>query len=107
MQEQTGTSIAIGAVSAFAFAIWGAVIAVMIWSAITVYAIVKWIGSPEDHASATTLLVTLVGTVTFFPLLLAIGIFLISKPMRYARRRAKKDKDSEQLELPMPPPART
>ncbi len=104
MQEHTGTSIAIGAVSTFAFAIWGAVIAVMLWSGITVYAIVKWIGSPQDHASATTLLVMLVGTVTFFPLLLAIGIFFISKPMRYARRRAKKD--AEQLALPMPEPDR-
>jgi heme/copper-type cytochrome/quinol oxidase subunit 2 len=105
MQEHTGTSIAIGAISTFAFTIWGAVIAVMVWSGITVYSIVKWIGSPQDHASATTLLVMLVGTVTLFPLLLAIGIFLISKPMRYARTRAKKD--AEQLELPMSEAGRT
>jgi heme/copper-type cytochrome/quinol oxidase subunit 2 len=100
MQEHTGTSIAIGAISTFAFAIWGAVVAVMIWSGITVYAIVKWIGSPQDHASATTLLVMLVGTVTVFPVLLAVGFFLISKPMRYGRKRAKED--AKQLELPMP-----
>jgi len=100
MQEHTGTSIAIGGVSTFAFAIWGAVVAVMIWSGITVYAIVKWIGSPQDHASATTLLVMLVGTVTVFPMLLAVGIFLISKPMRYGRKRAKKE--AAQPELPMP-----
>jgi hypothetical protein len=99
MREHTGTSIAIAAVSTFAFTIWAAVIAVMLWSGITVYAIVKWIGSPQDHASATTLLVLLIGTVALFPLLLAIAIYLISKPMRYARRRARKE--SEQLSLPI------
>ena len=41
MREHTGTSIAIGAVSTFAFTIWAGVIAVMLWSGITVYAIVK------------------------------------------------------------------
>ena len=99
MREHTGTSIAIAAVSTFAFTIWAAVIAVMLWSGITVYAIVKWIGSPQDHASATTLLVLLVGTVALFPLLLAIAIYLISKPMRYARKRARKE--SEQLSAPI------
>jgi hypothetical protein len=99
MREHTGTSTAIGAVSAFAFTIWGAVIAVMLWSGITVYAIVKWIGSPQDHASATGLLVLLVGTVALYPLLLAIAIYLVSKPMRYARKRA--GKGSGQLSPPI------
>jgi len=43
--------------------------------------------------------VLLVGTVALFPLLLAIAIYLISKPMRYARKRARKE--SEQLSLPI------
>lgn len=100
MRENTGVAFAIGAVSTFAFTIWAAVIAVMLWSGITIYAIVKWIGSPQDHASATTLLVLLVGTVALFPLLLAIAIYLVSKPMRYARRRAKED--AKQLTLALP-----
>lgn len=99
MRENTGVALAIGAVSSLAFAIWGAVIAVMLWSGITVYSIVKWIGSPQDHASATSLLVMMVGLVAVFPLLLAIAIYLISKPMRYARKRAKED--AEQLALPI------
>jgi heme/copper-type cytochrome/quinol oxidase subunit 2 len=100
MRENSGTAIAIGAVSTFAFTIWAAVVAVMLWSGITVYAIVKWIGSPKDDASATTVLVMLVGLVTAFPLLLSLAIYLISKPMRYARKRAKKE--AEQLSLPIP-----
>jgi hypothetical protein len=42
----------------------------------------------------------MIGLVTTFPLLLGVGIFLISKPMRNAGRRAKKD--AEQLTLPVP-----
>ena len=99
MREHTGTSVAIGALSAIAYTLWGGVIAVMLWSGITVYAIVKWIGGPEDHASPTTILVVMVGLVAVFPLLLAIGIYFISKPMRYARRR--KRNDGEQLSLPV------
>ncbi len=99
MREHTGTSVAIGALSAIAYTLWGGVIAVMLWGGITVYAIVKWIGAPDDHASPTTILVLMVGLVAVFPLLLAIGIYFISKPMRYARRR-KRD-DGEQLALPI------
>jgi heme/copper-type cytochrome/quinol oxidase subunit 2 len=99
MRENTGVAVGIGVVSTFAFTIWAAVVAVMVWSGITVYAIVKWIGSPNDHPSAASVLVMLVGLVTVFPLLLAVAIYLVSKPMRYARTRAKKD--SEQLSLPM------
>lgn len=102
MREHSGTAIAIGAVATFAYTIWAAIVVVMLWSGITVYAIVKWIGSPQDHASATTLLVLLVGTVAVFPLLLAIVIYLVSKTMRYARRRAKKD--AEHLSLPIADP---
>jgi hypothetical protein len=100
MREHTGTSVAIGALSAIAYTLWGGVIVVMLWSGITVYAIVKWIGVPEDHASPTTILVLMVGLVAVFPLLLAIGIYFISKPMRYARRRKGED-DAEQLALPI------
>ena len=100
MREHTGTSVAIGALSAIAYTLWGGVIAVMLWGGITVYAIVKWIGTPEDHASPTTILVVMVGLGAVFPLLLAIGIYFISKPMRHARRR-KRDDHREQLALPI------
>ena len=100
MRENTGIAVAVAAIATFTYAIWAAVIAVMLWTGVTIYAIVKWIGAPQDHASATSLLVMLVGLVTFVPLLLAISIYLVSKPMRYARRRGKKD--GEQLSLPIP-----
>jgi hypothetical protein len=100
MRENTGVALAIAGIATFTYTIWAAVIAVMLWIGITIYAIVKWIGSPQDHASATSLLVMAVGLVTLVPLLLAIAIYLVSKPMRYARKR--RDKDAEQLSLPLP-----
>ncbi|HEX3299625.1 MAG TPA: hypothetical protein VHW68_05890 [Actinomycetota bacterium] len=100
MRENTGIAVAIAAIVAFTYVIWAAVVAVMLWTGVTIYAIVKWIGAPQDHASATSLLVMLIGVVTFVPLLLAIAIYLVSKPMHYARRRGKKD--AEQLSLPIP-----
>src|SRR3954462_15435671 len=98
MREHSGTSIAIGGISTFAFTLWGGVLAVMLWGGITVYAIVKWIGSPQEHPSATTLLGMMGGLVSVYPGLLALGLYLITKPMRYARKSAKKD--GEQLTLP-------
>ena len=100
MREHTGTSVAIGALSTFAYTIWASVLVVMLWSGITVYSIVKWIGAPDDHPSPTTILVVMVGLVAVFPLLLALGIYFVSKPMRYARRR-KRGNDGEQLALPI------
>jgi heme/copper-type cytochrome/quinol oxidase subunit 2 len=100
MRENTGIAVAIAAIATFTYTIWAAVIAVMLWTGVTIYAIVKWIGAPQDHASATSLLMMLVGLVTLFPLLLAIAIYLVSKPMRYARRRGRRD--AEQLSLPIP-----
>src|SRR5262245_26446969 len=100
MRENTGPAIAIGALSAFAYAIWAGVIAVMLWMGISVYALVKWIGSPGDQPSATTILVMVVGIVSVYPLLVAIAIYFVGKPMRYPRRR--REKDAEQLTLPIP-----
>jgi hypothetical protein len=100
MRENTGVAAGIGVLSAFAYTIWAGVIVVMVWMGITVYAIVKWIGAPGDHASATTILVMIVGIVAVYPLLIAVAIYFVGKPMRYPRKR--RDKDAEQLSLPLP-----
>ena len=51
MREHTGTALGIAAIATFGFTIWAAVIAVVMWLCLTVYAVVKWIGAPTDHAS--------------------------------------------------------
>ena len=82
MRENTGRSLAVAAVSAFGYIVWAWVLAIMVWLAVTVYAIVKLIGAPNDHPSATTLLVVIVGIVTFWPLLISLGCYAIARSMR-------------------------
>ena len=82
MRENTGMSLAIAGVAALGYAIWAWVLAVLVWIAVTIYAIVKWIGAPNDHPSATTLLVVLVGIVTFWPLAISLGCYFIARSMR-------------------------
>jgi hypothetical protein len=82
MRENTGRSIALAAILALGYAIWAWVLAIMIWSAVTIYAIVKLIGARHDHPSATTLLVLVVAIVTFWPLALSLGCYVIARSMR-------------------------
>lgn len=82
MRENTGRSIAVAAVAAVGYMLWAWVLAIMLWVAVTVYALVKLIGAPHDHPSATTLLVVLVGIVTFWPLVISLGCYAIARSMR-------------------------
>jgi hypothetical protein len=87
MREHSGTSIAIGIVTALVYAVWGAVLAILVWIGVTVYAFVKWIGAPSDHPSATTLLVLVVGLVTIVPLGLALSVYVVGRSMRPPKRK--------------------
>jgi hypothetical protein len=87
MREHTGTSFAIGIISAFGYTIWAAVLAILVWTSITIYAFVKWIGGAPDDPSATTLLVLVVALVTLFPVLLSLGIYAIGRSMRPPKRK--------------------
>ena len=96
MREHSGQSLAIAGIAALGYAIWAAVLVVLLWLAVTIYAIVKWIGAPEDHASPLTVFLLMVGNITLFVLLLTLALYLIGKPMRYGKR---KQRDAEQLAL--------
>jgi membrane protein DedA with SNARE-associated domain len=87
MREHTGTSLGIAAIATFGYTIWAAVIAISMWLGLTIYAIVKAIGAPEDHASALTVLLLMLGDVALFVVLLAVAIMLAGRPMRYRKRR--------------------
>jgi len=96
MREHTGTAVAIALVATMGYAVWAAVIAIVMWLSLTIYAIVKWIGAPTDPASPLTVLLLMVANVTMFVLLLTLALYLIGKPMRYRKR---KQRDAEQLAL--------
>lgn len=96
MRENTGTAVAIALVATMGYTVWAAVIAVIMWLSLTIYAIVKWIGASSDHASPLTVLLLMVANVTLFVLLLTLSIYAIGKPMRYGKR---KQREAEQLAL--------
>jgi Kef-type K+ transport system membrane component KefB len=96
MREHTGTSVAIALVVATLYAVWAYVLVIVLWLSLTIYAIVKWIGAPTDHASPLTVLLLMVGNVTVFVVLLALGIYVIGKPMRPGKRARR---HAEQLAL--------
>jgi hypothetical protein len=96
MRENTGTAVAIAIVATMGYAVWAAVVAIVMWLSLTIYAIVKWIGAPTDHASPLTVLLLMVGNITMFVLLLTLALYAIGKPMRYGKRKRR---DAEQLAL--------
>jgi Kef-type K+ transport system membrane component KefB len=96
MRENTGTAVAIAMVATMGYTVWAAVIAVIMWLSLTIYAIVKWIGASSDHASPFTVLLLMVANVTLFVLLLTLAIYAIGKPMRYGKRKRR---EAEQLSL--------
>jgi len=96
MRENTGTAVAIALVATIGYTVWAAVIVIVMWLSLTIYAIVKWIGAPSDHASPLTVLLLMVGNLTLFVLLLTLALYAIGKPMRYSKRKRR---DAEQLAL--------
>jgi hypothetical protein len=87
MREHTGVAVGIAAIATFSYTVWAAVIALVVWLSLTVYAVVKAIGSPTDHASALTVLLIVLSNVTLFVLLVAGAIALAGRPMHYRKRR--------------------
>jgi len=94
MRENAGRSIAIGAIAAFGYAIWAWVLVAMLWLAVTIYAFVKWAGAPQDHPSATTLLVVTISVVMIVPLTVAKLIYFVARKMRPPK--------GDDAELPLP-----
>ena len=87
MREHTGTALGIAAIATFGYTVWASVIAVIMWLSLTIYAVVKWIGAPTDHAGPLTVLLLMVANVTLFVLLLSVAIYVAGKPMRHKKLR--------------------
>jgi hypothetical protein len=90
MREGTGASSFIaGAIVAFGMFL-GAVLVVTIYTAITVYAIVKWIGSASDPANPVVILLIVVLSTGTFVTLLGLAINFVGRSMTPRRRRRAK-----------------
>ena len=62
------------------------------WLALTVYAIVQWIGG-DQHADPTIVLLIMVANITLFVLLLYVGVYFIGRSMQYKKRDGTERRD--------------
>ena len=84
-REGTGTSlvVAIGSVAIFALLAW--VLAVLVWIALSIYAIVEIVGDGRPSALAVLLIVVgLVGTLTT---LAGVGLWLVGRRLAPSKHR--------------------
>jgi hypothetical protein len=86
VHEHRGPAGAIAATIVAFTMVLGGVLVALGWLALTIYAIVKWIGSGSDEASATGLVFATVIAVTLLVGLLVAGIRLIGRPMIPGKR---------------------
>jgi hypothetical protein len=86
MREHTGLSLGIAAAIVAFFMVLPALLVVTIYSFITVYAIVKAIGSAPTSPSAITVLLGVIGLVTTFSLLLAGLVTFAGRSMNPKKR---------------------
>jgi hypothetical protein len=87
MREGTGiSSLIAGAIVAFGIFL-GAILVITIYTAITVYAIVKWIGSASDPANPVVILLIVVVSTGLFVTLLGLAINFAGRSMTPRRRR--------------------
>lgn len=96
VRPHTGTALGVAGFATTILTLLAAFLVVALWTALTVYALVKWIGSAPESASPTTVLLIVVALVTAFALAITLPIVLIGRSMTPRRRR--KDRGE-------PPPA--
>ena len=90
MRENTGPAIAIAGLLTMGYVVWASVIVVLMWMALTVYAIVQWIGG-DQHADPTIVLLIMVANITLFLLLLYVGVYFIGRSMQHKKRGREVD----------------
>jgi ABC-type sulfate transport system permease component len=90
IREHTGISLGIAGILVTFFVILPVLIVVTVYSFLTVYAIVKAIGSAPDSAGALTVLLGVVAIVTLFTSLLGAGIALVGRSLDPKNRPLRK-----------------
>ena len=90
MREYAAPAIGIGALASIWYSILGAVLVPLLWLSLTVYAIVKAIGSAPDAPSATTIALIVVGIVTALVAIFAGVVALIGRSMNGGKRRDRR-----------------
>jgi hypothetical protein len=94
--QHRGPAIGVAAAIVVFLGILGALVVVTGWIGLSIYAMVKAIGSAPDAANPTVVVLLFVGLITTFTVLLAGGIALVGRAMTPKKRKRR---DAEQLAL--------
>jgi multisubunit Na+/H+ antiporter MnhB subunit len=86
MREHAGLSLTIAGIIALGATLVGALVVVLTWTALTVYAVVRWAGTPDDP-SPTTVLLVIVGVVTALALALGLAVAALGRSLAAPRSR--------------------
>jgi hypothetical protein len=89
VHENRFAALGVAAVSVIFFMLLAFLLVVTVWIALSVYALVKAIGSAPDDASPRTVLLIVVGLVGLFTLGFAGGVRLLGRSMVTRRRHAQ------------------
>jgi hypothetical protein len=79
--DNRSLGIAIGGVSFVAYAGLAFVLAIAVWTLLSVYAIVKWVGSAPEAPDPAALIVGVVGLVTLLVVLIAVAIGFVGRSL--------------------------
>ncbi len=99
MNDRRGAAIGVAILIVAFLSILGALLVVLGWVGMSVYAAVKAIGSAPDSANPTVVVLLFVGLITVFTVLLAAAIALVGRAMTPKKR---KQREAEQLALELP-----
>ena len=86
MREGTGVSLAIGGLISGFFTVLGAIVVVVTYLFICVYAIVKWIGDADGHPDPATIIVGFVALVSVLVIAVLVGVRLVGRSLVSRRR---------------------
>jgi hypothetical protein len=84
-----GVGIAIGAMNVALYALLPVLIVVGVWTLISVYAIVKWIGSAPQQANAAVIVLGVALMVSLFVVLFAVGVGLVGRSLSPKKRKRR------------------
>lgn len=96
MREHTGASLGVAGVAVTALVTLGAVLVPLLWIALSVYALIKAIGSAPDSANPVVVLLIVVGLVTLSITGIAASLTLVGKSMTpKSRKRREREAQAE------------
>lgn len=98
MGDNRGAAVAVAMMIVTFLAILGGLVVVLGWIGLSIYALVKAIGSAPDAANPTVVVMLLGGLVATFTVLLAVGIALVGRAMT-PRKREKRPPEQLALDI--------